>query len=84
MLLQHPGFRVSVPLKEGSAHQPRNNATINAVCCHGAISFELGDSILIAAIVVVAIISPQTAHADPDWNKCPIPLSNVGSHNLLS
>src|SRR5208282_2732666 len=49
----------------------------NAVCHHGAISFEFGDSILGTAIV--AIIPPQTAHTD----RAEIlgPLGNVGSRN---
>jgi hypothetical protein len=41
----------------------------NAVCHQGAISLELGDSILVAAIVVVAIMSPQAAHTYPDWEQ---------------
>src|ERR1035441_2124274 len=52
----------------------------NAVCHHGAISFEFEDSILGAAIV--AIVPPQTAHTDPDREqKCSIPPGNAGSRN---
>jgi hypothetical protein len=41
----------------------------NAVCHHGAISLELKDSILVAAIVVVAMMSPQAAHTYPKWEQ---------------
>jgi hypothetical protein len=56
----------------------------NAVCHHGAISLELKDSILVAAIVVVAMMSPSSSpHVSEVGTKCRFLLGTMALYSAL-